>query len=91
MHELIVIAAEIAFRPLDLDHARARVREPAGAHRRRDGLFERDDEEAGQWESHVFLSSSAKADDPVFGDDGVWHSKYITCILVITGCPPSRA
>ena len=42
----VVAAREIAFRPLDLDHARAGIREPARAGRRRDRLFERDDEEA---------------------------------------------
>ena len=48
VHEIVIAAREIAFRPLDLDDARAGIGEPAGAHRRRDRLFERDDEEAGE-------------------------------------------
>ena len=44
--ELIVIAREISFRPLDLDHARTGIGEPAGAHRRRHRLLERHDHEA---------------------------------------------
>ena len=48
MHEIVIAAREIAFRPLDLDDARAGISEPARAHRRGDRLFERDDEKAGQ-------------------------------------------
>ncbi len=48
VHEVVVAAREIALRPLDLDDARAGIGEPARAHRRRDRLFERDDEKAGE-------------------------------------------
>ena len=41
----VVAAREIALGALDLDHACAGIREPAGAGRRRDRLLERDDEE----------------------------------------------
>ena len=51
----VVGAGEIAFGTLDLDHARAGVGEPAGAHRRRDRLLDRDDEKALQRESHSKL------------------------------------
>ena len=50
VHEVVIAAREVAFRPLDLDDARAGVGQPAGAHRRRDRLLERDDEEAGKGE-----------------------------------------
>ena len=50
VHDMIVAAREIAFRTLHLDHARAGIRHPAGALRRRDRLFERDDEDAGERE-----------------------------------------
>ena len=57
VREVVVGAGEIAFRPLDLDHARPGIREPACAHRRGDSLFERDDEKSGQGEGHGFLYS----------------------------------
>ena len=44
--ELVVVAREISVRPLDLDHARTGIGEPAGAHRRRHRLLERHDHEA---------------------------------------------
>ena len=50
VREIVVAAGEVAFRPLDLDDARAGIGEPARAHRRRDRLFERDDEQAGEGE-----------------------------------------
>src|ERR1700722_18312602 len=50
VHEVVVAAREIALRPLDLDDARAGIGEPATAHRRRDRLFERDDEKPGERE-----------------------------------------
>jgi hypothetical protein len=46
LRQRVIAAREIALRPLDLDDARPRVGEAARAHRRGDGLFERDDEEA---------------------------------------------
>ena len=46
VHDVIVVAREIAFRALDLDHARAGVGQAAGAVRRRHRLLDRDDEEA---------------------------------------------
>ena len=49
---VVVMAREIAFRALDLDHARARVGEPAGRLRRRHRLFERNHEDAGEGEGH---------------------------------------
>ncbi len=52
VNQIVIAAGEVALRPLDLDDARAGVRKPAAAHRRRHGLFERDDEEAGEGESH---------------------------------------
>ncbi len=46
-HALVVGAREVAHaRPLDLDHACAVVGELAGAERRRDRVFERDDGDA---------------------------------------------
>ncbi len=48
VHEIVIAAREVAFRPLDLDDARAGIGQPARAHRRGDRLFERDDEEAGE-------------------------------------------
>src|SRR5262249_18079920 len=44
--ELVVVAREIALRPLDLDHPRAGVGEPAGAHGRRHRLLERHHQQA---------------------------------------------
>jgi hypothetical protein len=41
VRQRIVIAREIAFRPLHLDDARARVGQPAARHRRRHRLLER--------------------------------------------------
>ena len=55
MRERVVAAREIAFGPLDLDHARAGIGEPAGAGRRRDRLFQRDDEQAFEGEEASFL------------------------------------
>ena len=46
MHDVVIAAREIALRPLDLDDARAGIGKLAGAHRRRDRLFQRNDEEA---------------------------------------------
>src|SRR6185295_2736989 len=54
VRERVVSAREITLRPLDLDHARARVREAARAGRRRDRLFERDDEKAFKREGHQY-------------------------------------
>ena len=53
MHEIVVAAGEIAVRALDLDDTGAGIGEPARAHRRCDGLFERDDDKAGEGESHL--------------------------------------
>ena len=53
LRQRVVAAREIALRPLDLDDARAGVGEPARAHRRGDGLFERDDEEAFERKRHA--------------------------------------
>jgi len=53
VHEIVIAARKIAFRPLDLDHPRAGIGEAARAHWRRDCLFERNDKEAGQREGHV--------------------------------------
>ena len=47
VYEVVVAAREVALRALDLDHAGARVRKATGAHRRGDGLLERNDQEAG--------------------------------------------
>jgi hypothetical protein len=44
--QFVVAAGEIALRPLDLDHARAGIREAAAAHRRRHRLLQRHDQEA---------------------------------------------
>ena len=49
---VVVAAREVALRPLDLDHARAGIGEPAGAHRRGHRLLQRDDEKAGQGKGH---------------------------------------
>ena len=46
MHDVVVMAREIAFRAFDLDDTRAGIGEAAGALRRGDGLLHRDDEEA---------------------------------------------
>jgi hypothetical protein len=43
--DVIVLAGEVAFRALDLDDARPGIGEPAGALRRRHGLFDGNDEE----------------------------------------------
>ena len=48
VHQRVVAAGEVAFRPLDLDDAGAGIGQAARAHRRRDRLFERDDEKAGE-------------------------------------------
>ena len=48
VHQIVVAAREVALRPLDLDDARAGVCQARRTHRRRDRLFERDDEEAGE-------------------------------------------
>ena len=53
LRQRVIAAREIALRPLDLDDARAGVGEAARAHRRGDGLFERDDENAFQWQRHA--------------------------------------
>jgi hypothetical protein len=50
VHEVVVAAREVALRPLDLDHARPGIGEATRTHRRGDGLFERNDEEAGEGE-----------------------------------------
>ena len=55
MHMIVVMAREVALRPLDLDHARAGIGEPAGRLRRRHRLFERDHEDAGEGEGHGHL------------------------------------
>ena len=52
VHDVIVMAREIALRALDLDDASAGVRQPAGALRRGDCLFDRDDEEAFERQRH---------------------------------------
>ena len=57
--ELVVAAREVALRPLDLDHARAGIREPARAGRRRDRLFERHDEEAFERQHQYDLGKSS--------------------------------
>jgi len=44
--ELVVVAREVAFGPLDLDHARAGVGEAAGAHGRRHRLLQRHHQQA---------------------------------------------
>ena len=54
--QVVIAAREIAVRPLDLDHPRAGIGEPAAAHRRRHRLFERHHEEAGEGKSHRFHS-----------------------------------
>ena len=46
VHDVVVVAGKVAFRPLDLDHARAGIRQMAGAMRRRHGLFDGDDQQA---------------------------------------------
>jgi hypothetical protein len=51
MHQRVVAAREVAFRPFDLENARARIGKPASTHRRSHGLFERNDEQPGQRES----------------------------------------
>jgi hypothetical protein len=38
--QLVIVAPEVAFRTLDLDHARAGIRQPAAAHRRGHRLLE---------------------------------------------------
>ncbi len=50
MHQIVVAAGEVAFGPFDLDDAGAGIGQAARAHRRRDRLFERDDEQAGEGE-----------------------------------------
>ncbi len=45
VHDVIVVAGEVAFRPLDLDHARTGIGQVTGAMRRRHGLFDGDDEQ----------------------------------------------
>jgi len=52
MDEIVVAAGEIAFRPLDLDDACARIGKPARTHRRRHRLLEGNDEKAGEGEGH---------------------------------------
>ena len=51
----VIAAREVALGPLDLDHARARIGEPARAGRRRDRLLERDDEKAFEGEHQYDL------------------------------------
>ena len=53
VREAVIVAAEIALGPLDLDDACARVGEPAGAHRRRDRLFKRYDQKTGERQRHL--------------------------------------
>ncbi len=52
VHDEVVAAGEIALRPLDLDDARTGIGQPAGALRRRHGLFDGDDEEAFERKRH---------------------------------------
>ena len=52
VHDVIVMAREIALRALDLDDASAGVGQPAGALRRGDCLFDGDDEEAFERQRH---------------------------------------
>ena len=49
---VVVAAGEIAFRALDLDHARAGVGQAGTAIGRGDRLFERDDEQTGEGMMH---------------------------------------
>jgi hypothetical protein len=58
--QLIVVAREIALRPLDLDHPRAGVGEPAGAHRRRHRLLERHHQKAGKGKGHTLCAGDAR-------------------------------
>ena len=53
MHEVVVVAGEVALGPLQLDHARARVRQLAAGQRRGHGLVEREDERAGEGFGHA--------------------------------------
>src|SRR6185312_4802531 len=53
VHDVVVVAREVAFGPLDLDDARAGVGQAAGALRRGDGLFDRDDEKSGKGKRHL--------------------------------------
>ena len=48
VHDMIIVTGEIAFRPLDLDHARAGIGETAGTLRRRHRLLDRNDEKTGE-------------------------------------------
>src|SRR6185295_11887123 len=53
VNDVIVVAREIAFRPLDLDHARAGIGETARALRRRDSLLDRNDKKAIERRRHL--------------------------------------
>src|SRR6185369_10716914 len=61
VHQAVITAGEVAFRPLDLDHARAGVGELAGAVRRGDGLLDRNDEEAFERQSHLNTTAAGRA------------------------------
>ena len=46
VHDVVVVAGEVTFRPLDFDHACACVGQVAGTMRRRHGLFDGNDQQA---------------------------------------------
>ncbi len=52
MRDLIILARKIAALPFDFDDPRAGVGEPRSAKRRRDRLFERDDQNAVERAGH---------------------------------------
>ncbi len=54
VNEMIVLAREVALRPLDLDDARAGIGEMTGAMRRRHRLLDRDDKKAFERERHQY-------------------------------------
>ena len=69
VRDVVVAAREVALRALDLDDARAGIGEPAGAHRRGHGLFERDDQQAFEREGHA-TSVGPRQAEHVLGEVG---------------------
>ncbi len=101
VHQIVIAAREIALRPLDLDDARAGVGEPARAHRTGDGLFERDDEEAGEGESHAVHPAivTGRRHAVMHPRKRMIRNRRRSVMALpehyqgpaFTGCPPSRA
>ena len=77
LNELVVLAREVAFRPLDLDHACPGLGQPAGQVRRRHRLFDGHDEKTGQIPGHIgppFRPAPTMPDHGPIGKDATDHA-----------------